>query len=47
MRLWSSWGRAEMVAVVMKLNEELKGLMAKARELEARIAQNVAGILNA
>ena len=29
------------------LNEELEGLKAKARELEARIAQNVAGILNA
>ena len=29
------------------LNEELEGLNAQARELEARIAQNVAGILEA
>ncbi len=29
------------------LNEELEGLNAQARELETRIAQNVAGILNA
>jgi type I restriction enzyme M protein len=29
------------------LNEELEALNAQARELETRIAQNVAGILNA
>ena len=36
-----------MVAVVMKLNEELAGLNAQARELETTIAANVAGILDA
>jgi hypothetical protein len=36
-----------MVAVVMKLNEELKGLMAKARVLEATIAGTDAGLLEA
>jgi hypothetical protein len=36
-RLWSYWGRVEMVADVMKLNEKL----------EATNAANVAGILGA
>jgi hypothetical protein len=34
-----------MVAVVMKLNEEMEGVNAEARELEATIGENVNGIL--
>jgi hypothetical protein len=45
MRLWSYWGRVEMVAVLQVLNQELVDLNAKARELEETIAANVAGIL--
>jgi hypothetical protein len=41
MRLWRCWGRIEMVAVLMVLD----GLNAKARELEATIAMNVAELL--
>ena len=44
---WSSWRRVEMVAVVMKLNEELEGLDAEARALEATIAANLAEIMEA
>ena len=36
-----------MVAVVMKLNEELEGLDAEARALEATIAANLAEIMEA
>ena len=45
MRLWPCWGRAEMVAVLEALKEELHGLNAKERELEATIAANVAVLL--
>lgn len=38
-------GRAEMNASMAWLQEELEGLNAQARELEATIAANVAGIL--
>ena len=40
-------GRGEMNASVAWLQEELEGLNAQARELEATIAANVAGILEA
>jgi hypothetical protein len=39
------WRRVEIVVVLHELNEELAGLNAQARELEATIAANVAGIL--
>ncbi len=45
MKLWLFWGRVEMVAASEKLQEELEGLNAQARELEATIATNVTGIL--
>jgi hypothetical protein len=38
-------GRVEMNASVAWLQEELEGLNAQARELEATIAANVTGIL--
>lgn len=45
MRLCCCWGRVEMVAVFEVQNEKLEVLNANARELEATIAANVAGIL--
>ncbi len=39
-------GRVEMNASVAWLQEELEGLNAQARELEATITMNVTGILN-
>ena len=42
MRRWRCWGRVEMVAFLEMLNEELEGLSAQARELEATMAANVA-----
>jgi len=47
MGLWRCWGRVEMVTVLEVLNEVLEELNPKARELEAMIAANVAGILGA
>jgi hypothetical protein len=45
MRLCRCWGRVEMVAASEKLQEELEGLNAQARELKASIAANLSGML--
>ena len=45
MMLCVGLGRVEMGAGMELLREELEGLNAQARELEATIAANVAGIL--
>jgi hypothetical protein len=47
MRLCRCLGRVEMVAVLQVLNQELEGLIAQVRGLEATIAANVTGILEA
>ena len=47
MRRWHCWGRVEMVCFLKELNQELEGLNSRSRELEATIAANVAGILEA
>jgi hypothetical protein len=47
MMLFVGLGRIEMGSWRVWLQEELEGLNAQARELEATIAANVAGILEA
>ena len=47
MMLFVGLGRVEMASWRVWLQEELEGLNAQARELEATISLNVAGILNA
>ena len=47
MMLFVGLGRVEMASWRVWLQEELEGLNAHARELEATIAANVAGILEA
>ena len=47
MRLWRCWGRVEKVAVLEVLNDELEGLNAQARELEATISEKVNDIMRA
>ena len=47
MMLFVGLGRFEMRSWMDWLQEELEGLNARARELEATIAANVAGILEA
>ena len=46
MTLFVELGRIEMGSCREWLQEELEGLNAQARELEATISLNVAGILN-
>ena len=45
MRLFVALGRSEMGSLTNCWHEELAGLNAQARELEATIAANVVGIL--
>ena len=45
MMLFAGLGRSEMGSWMDWWQEELEGLNGQARELEATIAQNVAGIL--
>jgi hypothetical protein len=45
MMLFVALGRSEMGSLMNWWQEELEGLIAQARELEATIATNVAGIL--
>ena len=47
MMLCVGLGRVEMGAWMEKLQEGLEGLNAQARELEAAVAANVVGILEA
>jgi type I restriction enzyme M protein len=50
MRAWRRGAEVEneeFKAALQNLNEELEGLNAKARELEATIASKVAGLLTA
>ena len=47
MMLFVGFGRIEMGSWMEWLREELEGLNAQARELEATTAANVAGILEA
>jgi hypothetical protein len=45
LNLWRCWGRVDRVTACEKLQEELQGLNAKARELEVPIAANLAELL--
>lgn len=45
MKPFRIWRRVELVVILHELNEELAGLNAQARDLEATIAANVVGIL--
>ena len=47
MMLFVGFGRSEVGALLVWCQEELEGLNAQARELEAAIAANVAEILEA